>query len=616
MNSAEMSHERPARGDLRLRLREQRNQLLGLTAGVLALTILPLVTSAGFLTIVTGDMIFLQLAYSWNLVGGFLGELSLGHMIFWAIGAFGVIMALNHGIPVPAVIAVMMLVGGAAGVGMALAIRLAKLEGLLYVAIFTLILGEVVANVAGNWQPLGASVGVVALHPPGLGPDAEYEIIVAAVVVAVAANVWVSLTRRGIRWRAIKDDAVAAQTAGVQITRERMSAYALSASLCVLGGAFQGYYFGSASAAVSLDVSALIVVSLAVFVGGPGTVLGPLAGALIIYGLGSVVTSASTSVNVALYAQVAELAVALIALRLLVPRLGNRDLLSGAGWLLRVAVLRLRSSTPWRREPAPPPHEVGHAVISPSQIAALAPVGRKPHAGGEPLVIDGVMKAFGEVEVLRGVSFRVEAGQVVGLLGSNGAGKSTLCNILSGLLAPDQGTVTLGRADLAQASIVDRSRLGIGRSFQTPRLFPSLSLTENLSVADVIGHGRAGGILQALGLAAPRTKVSRDNDFFARRLTEVARAVALGSQILLLDEPLAGLTEEQHAVVLDLAREAASGGSRVVLVEHLVPAIAPCVDRLVVLAGGVVIADGAPAEVLADEAVIAAYLGSALVVEA
>jgi branched-chain amino acid transport system permease protein len=609
-----MSHDRPAPGDLRLRLREQRSQLLALTAGVLALAILPLVTSAGFLTIVTGDMIFLQLAYSWNLVGGFLGELSLGHMIFWAIGAFGVIMALNHGIPVPAVIAVMMVVGGAAGVGMALAIRLAKLEGLLYVAIFTLILGEVVANVAGNWQPLGASVGAVALHPPGLGPDAEYEIIVAAVVVAVAVNVWVSLTRRGIRWRAIRDDAVAAQTAGVQITRERMCAYALSASLCVLGGAFQGYYFGSASAAVSLDVSTLIVVSLAVFVGGPGTVLGPLAGALIIYGLGSVVTSVSTSVDVALYAQVAELAVALIALRLLVPRLGHRDLLSGVGWLLRVSVLRLRAATPSRREPAPP-HEAGHAVISLSQIAAPAPAGRKRHAGGEPLVIDGVMKAFGEVEVLRGVSFRVEAGQVVGLLGSNGAGKSTLCNILSGLLAPDQGAVTLGRANLARASIVDRSRLGVGRSFQTPRLFPSLSLTENLSVADVIGHGRAGGILQALGLAAPHTKVSRDNDFFARRLTEVARAVALGSQILLLDEPLAGLTEEQHAVVLDLAREAASGGSRVVLVEHLVPAIAPCVDKLVVLAGGVVIADGAPAEVLADEAVIAAYLGSALVVE-
>lgn len=245
----------------------------------------------------------------------------------------------------------------------------------------------------------------------------------------------------------------------------------------------------------------------------------------------------------------------------------------------------------------------------------MAPAGSGHPPGGGPLVIDGLRKRFGKLDVLRGVSFRVEPGQVVGLLGSNGAGKSTLCNILSGLVTPDLGAVTLGPVDLAHASVVGRSRLGIGRSFQTPRLFASLSLTENLSVADAISHGQAGMILQSLALTPPRAQVSRDSDFFGRRLTEVARAVALGHQILLLDEPLAGLTEEQHAVVLDLAREAARGGSRVILVEHLVPAVSPFVDKLVVLADGVVIADGPPARVLADEMVIRAYLGSALAVE-
>jgi branched-chain amino acid transport system permease protein len=603
-----------AAGDLRLRFGEQRGQLAALAVAVVALTILPLVTSASVLTIVTGDLVFLQLAYSWNLVGGFLGELSLGHMIFWAVGSFGVIEALNRGLPVFPVIAGMMLVGAAAGVGMAVAIRFARLDGLLYVAIFTLILGEVAANVAANWQPLGASVGIVAIHPPGLGPDTEYELIVAAVAVAAGVNVWIALTRRGIRWRAIRDDAHAAETTGVRITRERMASYAVSASLCVLGGAFQGYYLGSASATVSLDASALIVVSLAVFVGGPGTILGPLAGALVIYGLGSVVTSVSTSVNASLYAQVAELAVALIALRFLVPRLGNRDLLSGSGWLLRTAAGRLRGAAPPGRAPAPR-QEAGHPVILPSQVTALTPTRPRHPRDGEPLVVADVRKAFGEVRVLQGVSFRVEAGQVVGLLGSNGAGKSTLCNILSGLLTPDDGVVSLGPVDLARTSVVDRCLLGVGRSFQTPRLFPSLSLRENLAVADAIDHGRAGDILEALAIPAARAQVSRESDFFARRLTEVARAIALGSQIVLLDEPLAGLTEDQHAMVLGLARQAAQGGSRVILVEHLIPAVAPFVDKLVVLADGVVIADGAASEVLADEAVIRAYLGSALVVE-
>ena len=184
-------------------------------------------------------------------------------------------------------------------------------------------------------------------------------------------NVRVSLTRRGIRWRAIRDDVHAAETAGVKITRERVAAYAISGSLCVLGGAFQGYYLGSGSAAVSLDVSTLIVASLAVFVGGPGTILGPLAGALVIYGLGSVVTSISTSLNVSLYGQVAELGAALIALRFLAPRLGNRDLLSGAGWLLKTAAVRLAT----RGGPRGPAETPGQPAISLSRVAALTSAG-------------------------------------------------------------------------------------------------------------------------------------------------------------------------------------------------------------------------------------------------
>jgi branched-chain amino acid transport system permease protein len=604
MNRALALRKKGVGSDLWLRVREQRAQLAALVAALAVLAILPLVTPASLLTIATTDLIFLQLAYAWNLVGGFLGELSLGHMIFWAIGSFGVILAINHGLPVPLVLAGLVLAGAAAGVGMALAIRLARLEGLLYVAIFTLILGEICASVAGNWAPLGASTGIVAVRLPGIGPDGQYELLAGAVLVAVAANVWVSLTRRGIRWQAIRDDAAAAATAGVRITRERAGAYALSAALCVLGGAFQGYYTGSASATVSLDVSVLITVSLAVFVGGPGTLLGPLAGALVIYGLGSVVTSVSTSVNASLYAQVAEFAVALIALRLLVPRLGNRDLLSGIGWLLGRRVPRLGRGRGTRQRDA-----------DRGQPGRILPPPSGPPPGGGPLVIDGVGKAFGHVTVLRGVSFQVEPGQVVGLLGANGAGKSTLCNILSGLLQPDHGALLLGGTDLARIPVTERARLGVGRSFQTPRLFPSLSLRDNLAVSTAIGHGQAGQILDALAVADADTRVSRESEFFARRLAEVARAVFLGRQLLLLDEPLAGLTEDQHTVVLGLARQAAQAGSRVILVEHLVPVVAPVVDKLVVLAGGVVIADGPPAEVLADAAVIDAYLGSALVVE-
>lgn len=603
-------------GDFRARLGEQRGQLLTLAVGMVALAVLPLLTPASVVTIIAGDLIFLQLAFSWNLVGGFLGELSLGHMIFWAIGSFSLIEALNHGLPIPAVLAVAMVAAAAAGAGMALAVRLARLEGLLYVAIFTLILGEIATNIAANWQPLGASVGVVATAPSVLSPSAEYWVILGAVVVAAAVNVWVSLTRRGARWRAIRDDSGAAAATGIRITRERSGAYAVSAALCVLGGAFQAYYLGSASATVSLDVPTLILVSLAVFVGGPGTILGPLAGAIVIYGLGSVVTSVSTSVDTSLYAQVIELAAALVLLRLLAPRLGSRDLLTGTGWLFGRGLTRF-VPVAWplagTRAASGVPATAASAGIAVRDVVPVRPDSTAP--GGPPLAVNGVTRSFGEVQVLRGVSFQVEPGQVVGLIGSNGAGKSTLCNILSGLLTADQGSIRIGPNDLAHTPAAERARSGVGRSFQTPRLFASLTLRENLSASQAIGHVRAGTILRELALRVDPARVARDDDFFACRLTEVARAAALGGELLLLDEPLAGLTEQQHAIVLGLARQAADAGSRVILVEHLIPAITPYVDKLVVLAGGVVIADGPPSTVLADEAVIRAYLGSALAVE-
>lgn len=642
--------QRPeARIDLFLRLKEHKIQIAVLVIAIAILVILPYVISAGLITIITGDLIFLQLAYSWNLVGGYLGEMSLGHMIFWAIGSFGTIIAINNGLPLIPVIAVMCGVGVVAGLGMALAIRLAKLEGLLYVAIFTLILGEVVAHIANNWHLLGASVGLVSIHASGIGFVSQYEILVAVVAVAMAVNVWVSVTRRGVRWQALRDDVQAAETIGVKITSERMVGYALSAALCVMGGAFQGYYLGSASGTVSLDVSTLIIVSLAVFVGGPGKILGPLAGWIVIYGLGSVVTSVSTSINVSLYAQVVEFVVALIALRLVVPRLANRDLLSGVAWIIKSSYKRLRRDTDFvnvkangiasqnmlvedlsgsgyaeaQQKSLYSKHsdlEIRSSETSTTATPSASTFGvlaasRNDDVGTEPLILDGVVKSFGKIDVLKGVSFQVRPGEVVGLLGSNGAGKSTLCNILSGIFPASGGSLKLGEIDMTHLSMVDRSLLGVGRSFQTPRLFPSLSLMENLAVSETIGYRRAAEILQSLSISGDDARISRESDFFARRLTEVARAAALGSQLLLLDEPLAGLTEEQHDVVLDLARGAALNGSRVIVVEHLIPVVAPVVDRLIVLAGGVVIADGIAADVLADENVIQAYLGNALVVE-
>jgi branched-chain amino acid transport system ATP-binding protein len=226
-------------------------------------------------------------------------------------------------------------------------------------------------------------------------------------------------------------------------------------------------------------------------------------------------------------------------------------------------------------------------------------------------VISGVRKQFGRLEVLRDVSFSIRPGEVVGIVGPNGAGKSTLCNLISGIEPVSSGQISLNGEDVTTFSIRKRTSAGIGRSFQTPRLFPSLTLSENLGLSGRHFTGEeSADLLAQIGVLNGERRRGDDSQFFARRLTEVTKAALGGTTVLLLDEPLAGLTSEEHDIVLGLARMVADEGACVAIVEHLIPVLAPAVDRIVVLADGRIIADGPPIEVLQEEAVIDAYLGA------
>ncbi|MDA8342024.1 MAG: ABC transporter ATP-binding protein [Actinomycetota bacterium] len=274
---------------------------------------------------------------------------------------------------------------------------------------------------------------------------------------------------------------------------------------------------------------------------------------------------------------------------------------------------------------------------------ADAPAAERPaHAAGRPVLeVRGVAVHFGGVSALTDVSLSVAAGSVTGLIGPNGAGKTTLFNVVSGLQAPNSGTVTFEGRDLARMPPHRRARLGIARTFQRLELFGTLTAEDNVRVGlessirwwqwrrlrasfpwahDVSGDGaRAAGsrvvsladrLLAGVGLAGHEDQQSSAMPTGNARMVELARALAMQPKLLLLDEPGSGLDEHESEALGALLLQLAADGMAVLLVEHDMELVMRVCDRVHVLDFGHVVASGSPDEIRADPRVQTAYLGA------
>jgi branched-chain amino acid transport system ATP-binding protein len=236
----------------------------------------------------------------------------------------------------------------------------------------------------------------------------------------------------------------------------------------------------------------------------------------------------------------------------------------------------------------------------------------------EALAAAGVTKRFGGLVAVDGISFTLAEKEVLGLIGPNGSGKTTMMNLISGALKPTAGDIRVYGEPVAGTGASHVAKKGVARTFQLVRMLPSMTALENVAAGGVFGHARRWGkelndhaqaLLQRVGLPNAAAMPVSALTYIDQKRVELARALASDPKILLLDEWLAGLNPTELKIGIALIERLRVEGCTIIIVEHVMHAIRSLCDRCIVMSSGAKIAEGTPAEVLADHGVIRAYLG-------
>ncbi|MEO8715161.1 MAG: branched-chain amino acid ABC transporter ATP-binding protein/permease [Acetobacteraceae bacterium] len=606
---------------------------------------------------------FATLALGLNIVVGFAGLLDLGYAAFFAIGAYtyGVLNsfqlqpAWSDGWQIAQTLGFVVKMAGDNGsvvhftlsfwLALPLAALIAAVSGILfgfptlrlrgdYLAIVTLGFGEIVPIIFRNWDSLtnGAAglngIGAPRFFGHGFGVNATpyYYVAIALVVLLVFVSARLRDSRVGRAWMAIREDEIAAGAMGVNRTHYKLLAFAIGAAFAGMTGVFYVAKLQTATPDMfGFPVSVMILVMI-VF-GGIGSIWGVVVGAMFLQLLQSWWLQDLTGWLNAGGRMVGSNWLAHVDL---VPSI---ELIFGI-ILVFMMLFRRQGLIPAYRAPSALTFEQQNANVRLGQPEVrLKGLGGPAHTGAIALAVRGVTVRFGGLIALNAVDIEVPQGSVIAVIGPNGSGKSTLFNVMTGLVPADGGSIIFHDEEILGLPDYAILAKGISRTFQNIRLFPSLSIMQNVLIGqharlrtgavaailhprwsrreEAVAHDWVREILSIFGnRLSPRVDQAVSGLSYAnRRRTEIARALASRPRLLLLDEPTAGMNPAETLELAGQIKGLKELGLTVLLIEHKLDVVTTLADTVYVLDHGEVIAKGRPDEVRRDEEVLRAYLG-------